>query len=93
MATRSFANPEEAGAAASDYLRCLALVALGYMWLLMVKSASAQLKAGTGDKTFLETKLKTADFYFAKVLPEINGRMVSIQAGSKSVMALAAENF
>lgn len=93
MATRSFANPEEAGAAASDYLRCFALMAMGYMWLLMMKQAAISLAAGTGDKTFYETKLKTGEFYFAKVLPEINGRMMIIQAGSKPVMALAAEAF
>ncbi|HVY12913.1 MAG TPA: acyl-CoA dehydrogenase C-terminal domain-containing protein, partial [Alphaproteobacteria bacterium] len=93
MAQRSFANPEEAGAAASDYSRCFALIALGYMWLLMVESASKALAAGTGDKTFYETKLKTAEFFFAKILPETAQRMLAIQAGAKPVMALAAENF
>jgi alkylation response protein AidB-like acyl-CoA dehydrogenase len=93
MATRSFANPEEAGAAASDYLRCFSLIALGYMWLQMIKVASEKLADGTSEKDFYETKIKTGEFFFAKILPEINGRMMSIQAGSKPVMALAAENF
>src|SRR6185436_16599172 len=93
MAQRSFGNPEEAGAAATDYARCFALIALGYMWLLMVEKAHKALAAGTGDKAFYESKLKTADFYFAKILPETAQRMLNIQSGSKSVMALAAENF
>jgi hypothetical protein len=93
MAQRSFGNPEEAGAAATDYARCFALIALGYMWLLMVENASKALAAGTGDKTFYETKLKTAEFFFTKILPETAQRMLAIQAGAKPVMALAAENF
>jgi alkylation response protein AidB-like acyl-CoA dehydrogenase len=93
MAQRSFGNPEEAGAAATDYARCFALIALGYMWLLMVENASKSLAAGTGDKTFYETKLKTAEFFFTKILPETAQRMLAIQAGAKPVMALAAENF
>jgi hypothetical protein len=92
MAQRSFGNPEEAGAAASDYLRAFALVALGYMWLLMVKSAHEKIGAAD-DKVFYDTKLKTAEFYFAKILPEVNARMLNIQGGCKPVMALAAENF
>jgi hypothetical protein len=93
MAQRSFGNPEEAGAAATDYARCFALMALGYMWLLMMESANKALAAGTGDKAFYEAKLKTGEFYFAKIMPETAQRMLAIQSGSKSVMALAAENF
>jgi hypothetical protein len=93
MAQRSFGNPEEAGAAATDYLRCFGLIALGYMWLLMMKTASEKLAAGTNEKDFYETKLKTAAYFFAKILPDINGRMMMIQSGSKPVMALAAEGF
>ncbi|MBI3419609.1 MAG: acyl-CoA dehydrogenase C-terminal domain-containing protein [Proteobacteria bacterium] len=93
MAQRSFGNPEEAGAAATDYARCFALIALGYMWLLMVQASHKALAAGDGDKTFYESKIRTAEFYFAKILPETAQRMLAIQAGAKPVMALAAENF
>ena len=92
MAQRSFANPEEAGAAATDYLRGFSLLVLGYMWLLMIKT-SHQKMADAPDKAFYESKLKTADFFFAKVLPEINSRMMNIQAGSKSVMSMSADLF
>jgi len=92
MAAKGAGNPEEAGAAANDYLRCFALIALGYMWLQMMKVAAEKLAKGE-DKEFYETKLRTGEFYFAKVLPEINGRMMIIQGGSKPVMALAAERF
>ena len=35
------ANPDEAAAASSSYLRMFALVALGFMWLKMAKAAQA----------------------------------------------------
>ncbi|MDX1921958.1 MAG: acyl-CoA dehydrogenase C-terminal domain-containing protein [Alphaproteobacteria bacterium] len=92
MAQRSFANPEEAGAAATDYLRGFSLLVLGYMWLLMVKTAHAKIAEGS-ETAFYESKLKTADFYFAKVLPEINARMMNIQAGAKPVMSMSADLF
>ena len=49
VATRGFANPDEAGAAATDYLRLFALVAVGFMWLKMAKVAGTKL-AVAGDR-------------------------------------------
>ncbi len=93
MGQRSFANPDEAAAAANDYLNCMALIAMGYMWLLMMDAAAKQLASGTSDKAFYEAKLATGNFYFAKVLPETASRMLAIQAGVKPVMAMAADSF
>lgn len=92
MAQRSFANPEEAGAAATDYLRAFSLIALGYMWLLMMKEAGSRIKTAV-DKNFYESKLKTGEFFFAKILPETATCMLNIQAGAKPVMGMAAELF
>lgn len=92
MAQRSFGNPEEAGAAATDYLRAFSLVALGYMWLLMMKEAATRIKTAD-DKNFYESKLKTGEFFFAKILPETATCMLNIQAGAKPVMGMAAELF
>src|ERR1043166_6529231 len=93
MGQRAFANPEEAGAAAADYLRGFSLIVLGYLWLRMMKTAREKPAAGAEDKDFYETKIKTGEFYLANVLPEVNSRMLNIQAGAKPVMALAEEMF
>src|SRR5690606_33575346 len=47
LAQQGLKDPEEAGAAASDYLRFFALVALGWMWLRMARVATDRLAAGT----------------------------------------------
>ncbi len=82
------ANPDDAGAAATDYLRMFGLVAIGYMWCRMAETALA----GKADN-FYSAKLECARYYMAKIIPETGSLLVSITAGSKSVMALAEDAF
>ncbi|MDP9127694.1 MAG: acyl-CoA dehydrogenase C-terminal domain-containing protein [Pseudomonadota bacterium] len=93
VATRGFGNPEEAGAAASDYLRLLALVAVGFMWLKMAKVAAEKLPQAGERAPFYDAKIKTARFYFNKIMPQANALNIAILAGAKSVMDLPAEAF
>ncbi len=93
VATRGFGNPDEAAAAASDYLRLFALVAVGFMWLKMAKVAAEKLPAAGARAPFYDAKLKTARFYFSKILPQVNSLNIAILAGAKSVMDMPAEAF
>jgi len=93
LAERGFANPDEAGAAATDYLHLMGYVAVGWQWLKMATVASSKLAAGTGDKRFNEAKIKTARFYCARLLPEAATFLAAIQSGSAPIMAFSAEEF
>ncbi len=93
IALKSLANPDEAGAASTDYLRMFGLVALGDMWLRMAEAAYARMPAANGDRAFCETKIKTARFFFTKMLPEAHGLFARIMAGAEPVMAMEAEAF
>ena len=93
LAERGFANPDEAGAAATDYLHLMGYVAVGWQWLKMATVANAKLAAGTGDKRFNEAKIKTARFYCARLLPEAATFLAAIQSGSNPIMAFATEEF
>jgi alkylation response protein AidB-like acyl-CoA dehydrogenase len=93
VGTRGFANPDEAGAAASDYLKLFAYVAVGFMWLKMAKVAAEKLPAAGDRAGFYDAKLKTARFYFMKIMPQANALNLAIMAGSKSVMDFPAEAF
>ena len=84
-------DPEEAGAAATDYLRLFGLVALGFMWARMAKVASA--KANGGDDRFHDAKLSTARFYMQKILPQTQALFITIMAGKKTLMEPAADWF
>jgi len=91
IAQAGLANPNEAGAAATDYQRLFALVALGYMWCRMVEIALA--KKDEDSDGFYAAKVMTARFYFARLLPESNSLFTTLMAGSDSLMAMPAEAF
>jgi len=81
-------DPEEAGAAASDYLRLFGIVALGYMWARMAGVAAARLPATDGDASFYSTKLATARFYIERILPQAGALYASIKSGKAAMMAV-----
>jgi len=84
IATVGIAKPEEAGAAATDYLRLFGLVAMAFMWARMVQIA---LPKAEGDSTgFYKAKIGTAKFFFDRMLPESGARLSAIMAGGKSMM-------
>jgi alkylation response protein AidB-like acyl-CoA dehydrogenase len=89
LAQAGLKDPTEGGAAASDYLRLFALTALAFMWVRMAKAALAR----PGDAEFARTKLATARFYMAKVLPETGALFQSLMSGAKPVMELEAAAF
>jgi alkylation response protein AidB-like acyl-CoA dehydrogenase len=89
IAQKAFADPEEAGAAATDYLRMLGLVALGFMWVRMAKVAAEKLPTATGeDAAFYQAKRKTAAFFVDRILPQAGSLLYTIKAGKASMMAL-----
>lgn len=93
LAERGFANPDEVGAAATEYLHLMGYVAVGWQWLRIATVAGEKLAAGTGDRRFLEAKQKTARFYFMRLLPETATLLAAIQSGSGPIMAMDATDF
>ena len=91
VAQKGLANPDEAGAAASDYLKLFALTALGYMWARM--AAVSLAKAGGEEATFYGGKLATARFFMTRILPQTSALLTIIGAGAKPLMDIAAEAF
>ena len=89
MAQKGLSNPYEIGAAATDYLRQFGLVAMGYMWLLMLKVAYAKKDTDS----YYEHKIITARFFFERILPETLSRAIAIGSGSKTMMSLPDEGF
>jgi len=88
IAQKGLENPDEAGAASVDYLRQFALVALAYMWCLIVQAAQKKLAEGEGDAAFYDSKIITARFFMARVLPEADARFKMVMAGAEPLMAL-----
>ncbi len=74
---KSTHNVNEIGAAANDYLHVFGYTAMAFVWAKM--AAVALAKQATGDD-FYESKLKTARYYFTRLLP----RRISLIASAKS---------
>jgi len=82
-------NPNEIGAASVEYLQVFGYVSYAYMWALMAKAAIGK---ETQDE-FYASKLGTARFYFARLLPRIHSLSASVKAGSESLFLLDAAQF
>jgi alkylation response protein AidB-like acyl-CoA dehydrogenase len=93
IAQKGLKDPNEAGAASVDYLRQFALVAMGYMWILMVQKAQEKIASDEGNQEFYQSKLKTARFFFARMLPEADWRFKAVMAGADSLMAHEEDEF
>ncbi len=89
----AMAKPDNAGAASNDYMHLFGLVALGFMWARMAKTAEERLAKGEGDKAFLDAKIVTARYYFERIMPESAAHLARIQSGADSMMALDADAF
>ena len=88
IGARAQSNPDEVGAASVPYLRIIGHLAYAWMWARM-----AAVALDKGGKGFYATKLATARFYFAWLLPETAHQFRAARAGAATLMATAAEDF
>ncbi|WGL15056.1 acyl-CoA dehydrogenase C-terminal domain-containing protein [Microbulbifer bruguierae] len=82
-------DPNAPGAASVEYLHLFGYVAYAYMWAKVVSVAAP--KAAADD--FYRSQVKTARFYFARLLPMTAGLAGSVLAGSETLMDLEEELF
>ncbi|MEE4375322.1 acyl-CoA dehydrogenase C-terminal domain-containing protein [Pseudomonas alliivorans] len=86
---RSRSNPNEIGAASVEYLHLFGYTAYAYMWAMMAKAAVGK----EAQEDFYASKVGTARFYFARLLPRIHSLNASVRAGSESLFLLEADQF
>ncbi|NBA96356.1 acyl-CoA dehydrogenase C-terminal domain-containing protein [Pseudomonas sp. R5(2019)] len=86
---RAKTNPNEIGAASVEYLHVFGYTAYAYMWALMAKASLGK----EAQEDFYASKLGTARFYFARLLPRIHSLTASVKAGSESLFLLDADQF
>ncbi len=91
LAQQGLGNPDEMGAAASDYLRLFALTAHGYLWTKACEVAYR--KRESSEKDFYKNKILTARFFMQKILPQTSSLFACIMAGSKPLMEVKEEGF
>ena len=93
LGMRGKKNPDNVGAASVDFLMFSGYAYMAFMWLQMSAAAHRQLQAGEGDKQFLEAKLHTAEFFFARILPRADAHAKTMGANVDSVMGMPTSYF
>ncbi|GBR07611.1 acyl-CoA dehydrogenase C-terminal domain-containing protein [Acetobacter oeni] len=93
IAQKGMADPEEAAAAATDYLRLTGLVAQAYLWARTAKIALSKADTEGPDKAFYAAKLTSAQFFYDRILPDTAALWLKIKSGKASMMSLPEEVF
>jgi len=86
------ANPDNAGAASTDYLHLFALTGMAWMWAQIALAANAAIAGGSSDP-FYATKLATGRYFLERLLPDTGAHLAKLKTGAASMMALDAAAF
>jgi alkylation response protein AidB-like acyl-CoA dehydrogenase len=94
LGMKALQNQDEAGAAATSYLRVIGHLCFAYFWARMARVALNRVKQdGVQVDPFYTAKLAVARFYFQRLLPETAYHLRAARSGAKNVMELPAELF
>ena len=85
-------NPDNAGAASTDYLHLFGLTGLAYMWALMAKAALGRVAEGDADP-FYANKLHVGRHFLERVLPAAGAHLARVKTGAATMMGFPAEAF
>ena len=83
--------PNEAAAAAGEYLRLFGLVTLGYLWARMAEVAMTHDQEAEGG--FYAAKVATAEHYMQRILPQTGSLFAAIMAGASTIMEFPEDAF
>ena len=86
-------NPEAVGGAAVDYMYFSGYVTLAYLWARMALIAQTEIANGNSEQAFYDAKVKTAQFYFAKLLPRTTTHVQRIATGVEPYMTMNVDQF
>ncbi|MCY1509893.1 3-methylmercaptopropionyl-CoA dehydrogenase [compost metagenome] len=90
LGDRAAADPRQVGAASVEYLHLFGYVTYAYLWSRMATAAKANSAA---DPDFYSAKLATANFFFERLLPRIQGLTACLRGGANCLYELTTEQF
>ena len=90
---RAKRDADYVGAASVDFLMYSGYVYMAYMWSKMSLEAHKKLSLCQGNRQFLQAKLHTSDFFFARVLPMADSHSRSLMACTGSLMNMPESSF
>ncbi|MEC7643571.1 acyl-CoA dehydrogenase C-terminal domain-containing protein [Idiomarina sp.] len=82
-------DENQVNSVAVEYLHLVGYIAYAYLWLRMALVAETK----QGERPYLASKIKTARFYFARILPRVSSLISAIEDGSESLYLHDYEDF
>ena len=92
MMQNGLANPDNAGAASTDYMHLFGITGLAFMWAQIAKACLDRARAGDADP-FYANKLVVGRYFVERTIPEGTAHLAKLKTGSATLMQLPAEAF
>jgi alkylation response protein AidB-like acyl-CoA dehydrogenase len=93
IALKAKKNRDFVGSASVDYLMYSGYIVMAYMWAMMAQKANEKIAEKPENIEFYRAKVRTAEFYYKRLLPRIKGLEQTMMADPKVLMQMDAENF
>ncbi len=91
LAIKSKKNRDMVGSASVDYLMYSGYIVMAYFWAQMAQTAYEKLATDVENRDFYRAKIKTAEFYFDRMLPRTKSLAKTMMAEPKTLMQLDQE--
>ncbi|MDO6446194.1 acyl-CoA dehydrogenase C-terminal domain-containing protein [Colwellia sp. 1_MG-2023] len=88
LAIKAKKDRDIVGSASVDYLMYSGYITMAYFWAQMAQTAYEKLAGEVENRDFYRAKIKTAEFYFERILPRIKSHAATMMADPKSLMQL-----
>ena len=94
LALKAKKDRDIVGSASVDYLMFSGYIVMGYFWAQMAQTAYEKLAdKNLENRDFYRSKIKTAEFYFERMLPKTKSLGKTMMADPKTLMQLDQELF
>ena len=91
IALKAKKDRDVVGSASVDYLMYSGYIVMAYFWAQMAQAAYEKLAGDVENRDFYRAKIKTAEFYFERMLPRTKSLSKTMMADPKTLMQLKEE--
>jgi alkylation response protein AidB-like acyl-CoA dehydrogenase len=86
-------NRDMIGSASVDFLMYSGYVTMAYFWAMMAQKANEKIAEKPENIEFYRAKVRTAEFYFERIMPRTQLLAKTMMADPKSLMRMAEDQF
>ena len=91
LAIKAKKDRDIVGSASVDYLMYSGYIVMAYFWAQMAQTSYEKLATDVENRDFYRAKIKTAEFYFERMLPRTKSLAKTMMADPKTLMQLDPE--